>query len=360
VLTIVAIFLPVALVLAGFAINVAFMELTRTELQVAADAASRAGGRMLAFTGDHTAARQAAKDAAALNRVAGHPLNLEDEDIELGRSTRPSTGSRYVYHRQSVDPNSVRIFARRTAASADGPVPLLFRPMMGIDEFQTSVEATSTQVEMDIVLVLDRSGSMAFSAHEQAVSFGTPASAPAGWKFGDPAPPQARWLAAAAAAQAFLAHLDQTPIREQVGLVTYNHQTRSEVELTTNYSAFLPALDAYTQRLEAGATNIGGGIQAAIPMLTTAAGARDWAAKALVVMTDGIHNTGTDPLTAARQADKAGITIFTVTFSQEADQSRMKKVADAAHGQHFHASTDADLVKAFETIAQSLPTLLTD
>ena len=41
----VAILLPVLLILAGFAINIAWLELTRTELTTAADSAARAANR---------------------------------------------------------------------------------------------------------------------------------------------------------------------------------------------------------------------------------------------------------------------------------------------------------------------------
>ena len=50
VLVLMALLLPIVLMLSAFAMNVANMELNRTELQVSTDAAARAGGRdMLVF-----------------------------------------------------------------------------------------------------------------------------------------------------------------------------------------------------------------------------------------------------------------------------------------------------------------------
>lgn len=86
---------------------------------------------------------------------------------------------------------------------------------------------------------------------------------------------------------------------------------------------------------------------------------RSGAAKVLIVMTDGKHNTGTDPIAAAKTAAAGGIMIFTVTFSDEADQIRMQQVASIGNGKHFHASTAAQLKTVFQKIAQALPTLLT-
>lgn len=76
-------------------------------------------------------------------------------------------------------------------------------------------------------------------------------------------------------------------------------------------------------------------------------------------MTDGIHNVGTDPLPVAKSAGANGIMVYTVTFSNEADQSRMRSVAAAGSGKHYHAADGEELRKAFREIANSLPTLLT-
>ncbi len=57
ILMLVALLLPVLLVISFMAINIAFMHLSRTELRIATDAASRAGGRILALTGDKAEVR---------------------------------------------------------------------------------------------------------------------------------------------------------------------------------------------------------------------------------------------------------------------------------------------------------------
>ena len=109
-----------------------------------------------------------------------------------------------------------------------------------------------------------------------------------------------------------------------------------------------------------GSTNVGGGIAEGAAALTSSPGQRSGAAKVLVVLTDGIHNTGLDPLISAQAAANAGIMIFAVTFSDEADQTRMQQVAAIGNGRHYHASTAAELKIVFSDIAASLPTLLTE
>ncbi len=79
----------------------------------------------------------------------------------------------------------------------------------------------------------------------------------------------------------------------------------------------------------------------------------------MIVLTDGNHNTGTDPIYAAKLVAADHIQIYTVTFSAEADTTRMAEVAQIGGGRHFHANGGTELVEAFEEIFRSLPTLIT-
>lgn len=97
----------------------------------------------------------------------------------------------------------------------------------------------------------------------------------------------------------------------------------------------------------------------AASMLSDKSTARPWASRAMIVLTDGIHNVGTDPVFAARVAAEKDIVIFTVTFSQESDIARMQEVAEAGNGKHIHADDGSQLADAFRDIARSLPTLIT-
>ena len=66
--------LPVLALLAAFCINSAQMQLSRTELIIATDAAARAGGRAFSEEQTVSAAKTAAFVTAALNNVDGQPL----------------------------------------------------------------------------------------------------------------------------------------------------------------------------------------------------------------------------------------------------------------------------------------------
>ena len=76
-------------------------------------------------------------------------------------------------------------------------------------------------------------------------------------------------------------------------------------------------------------------------------------------MTDGIQNTGPDYVYAAQQAVSDNVMVYTITFSDEADQSAMQSVANEAAGKHFHATSGIELTHVFEEIAREFPTLVT-
>lgn len=359
VLALMIVLLPVLLLVCAFAINSAYMGLNRTEMFSATDAAARAGGREFTITRNQAAARSKAQAIAALNEVAGKPLTLTDSDCVFGMGTRPTSTSRYSFTSGGPVANALQVNARRTSAAPDGPIPLLLPNVFGINHFELSRSSTSTQVEVDIALVIDRSGSMAYAANEPAVFPPVPASAPAGWAFCDAAPPLSRWRNVVSAVTVFLNELTNSPADELVSLSTYNGAAVTDLDLTNNYSQVLTSLNVYTNSFCAGGTNIGGGINEGGGALQFSPNARPGAIKVIVVLTDGIHNIGFDPTTAANTATAGGVLINTITFSDEADQTLMASVAYNGHGKHFHASSPSDLMAIFQEIAKQLPTLLT-
>src|SRR6478672_653113 len=94
-MVLIAVCLPLCIIMAAFAINVAWMQLVRTELRTSTDAAARAGAKELSLAQSTSVARDAAKNAAKRNLVAGAPLLLADADIEFGNSSQPTDTSRF-------------------------------------------------------------------------------------------------------------------------------------------------------------------------------------------------------------------------------------------------------------------------
>lgn len=70
VLALVVIMVPVLFILAGFAINLSYIQYVQTRSQIATDACASVAGRVYAMTGDQEAAIEAAKDVAARNPIS--------------------------------------------------------------------------------------------------------------------------------------------------------------------------------------------------------------------------------------------------------------------------------------------------
>lgn len=356
--TLVAIMLPMLVILAAFAMNLAYMELTRTQAVIAADAAARAGGRTFALTGSLSSAKVNAQQAANRNLIGGKVLQLRNSDFITGISTRETSADRFNFKPSTNNPNALKVVIERKSSSINGGISHLFPNVFGKSSFEISSEAVSTRVDVDIAFVVDRSGSMAFSADEKSTSSQLPANAPSGWFFGDPAPPKSRWLDLEKAAQTFLTELNNSPVNEHVSLVTYGTSSSIDRPMKGDYGAIRSGLAFYTNSFPSGKTNIGDGLSAGALSLESG---RQFASKVIVLMTDGRRtpDLGQNPETVAENLANQGIIVFTVTFSDEAGQAEMQSVATKGMGKHFHAVDASSLSSVFETIARTIPTVLT-
>lgn len=328
ILILVAVILPVFLIMAAFAIDVAWMQLVRTELRTATDAAARAGAKVLSISQDQNTARDAAIDAALQNRVAGRGMRIAGTDVEFGRSAQATPTSRFNFTSGGTPITGVRVQGRCVNGSPAGPVNLFFGGVLGTSQFQPRLAATTTLLDRDICLVLDRSGSML------------------GTKLAD----------LKSAVNVFLDELQLTTQDEQVALATYSSNSTLDQGLTINYNSIRTASN---RMRAAGTTAIGLGLQDGMRAVT-GTGRRPFAIPIVILMTDGIHNTGVPPIVPARTARAQGILVHTVTFGTDADQTQMRAVAAETGGRHLHADTGADLLNVFRDIARTLPVLLTD
>lgn len=328
ILVLVAVILPVFLIMAAFAVDVAWMQLVRTELRTATDAAARAGAKVLSIDQSTASARSAAIDAASRNSVAGRNMRIVGADVEFGLSSQSSPTSRFSFASGGSPITGVRVQGKCTSGSAAGPVALFFGGVLGVRQFQPQLVATSTLLDRDICLVVDRSGSMQ------------------GQKIAD----------LKNGVLAFLEELTLTTSDEQVGFVSYSTSSTIQQRLTLDYNAIRTSSNSMRAN---GFTAIGLGLQDG---LTVVLGAqrRPFAVPIVVLMTDGIHNTGVVPSVPARTAAAQGVLVHTVTFGADADQRQMQQVASITGGRHLHADTGADLAAAFREIARTLPVMLTD
>jgi hypothetical protein len=337
----------------------AYIQVVKAKTQIVTDAAARAAGRAYAETDSQAQALAAAQEMASLNPIDSLVVPIQAGDLEFGVSERRTQNKAYTFV-AAPQGNAVRV---QTRSFSDGFGNALepFFPTFGSDfEIRPLCVATNTQTTLDVVLVLDRSGSMAYAANETSGSGTPPASAPPGWVTGDPAPPNSRWLDLVAAVDAFCDEMATTAKTEQIGLASYSSLASRDVELTGDYTQIHNRCEDISQSEVGGATNIGDGILFGLDAVTDPRFARPWATNAVVVLSDGNHNTGTDPIVAASEAVDRGVPVYSVSFSDEADQDLMQDIADMTGGSHYHAVTATELADAFRDIARRLPSMLTE
>jgi Flp pilus assembly protein TadG len=338
-----ALLLVLLLAAVAFSVDVAYMQLVRTQLRIATDISARAGAEALQRTNDSTQARTAAKNAALANKVAGKGLQVTDSQVVLGRSTL--SNGLLVFSAGQTPYNSVRVVADRSASNADGTVSLFFGKLLGRSNFSPQSAATvtfGTAKKRDFALVLDRSGSMEDSSGTVS-SGGNGFYWGGGWDWNSSS--DSKWDDLKDAVGYFFSALSSnTDDTEKVGMATYSDRSTLDKNLTTSYSSITSALNYKSPN---GYTNISDGMEDGMSILSSA---RSDADKIMVVMTDGLWNQGYNPASAARTAASRGIKVITITFGADADQQSMIAAAAAGGGVHYHAPSKSELISIFTQI----------
>ena len=179
---------------------------------------------------------------------------------------------------------------------------------------------------------------------------------------------KSRWGALSIGIDRFINALDTTPQSEHVALVSFassytscsytNNASDINCPLSANSSAVTSAMSTLSSKKFNGMTDIGAGIAKGIQVLTSAS-ARPYAAKTMVLMSDGAYTAGQVPHVVAAQAAAQNIIIHTITYG-EADPAEMKAISDATGGNNYIAPDAQALQDAFEKIALTLPVVFTD
>jgi Ca-activated chloride channel homolog len=316
------------LVTAAFSVDVAYMHLVKSELRSATDAAAKAAAEELSRNQDRTLATAKGIATGKKNLVANAALELSTADFTYGRSTKQSN-NRFVFSAGGSPFNAVQVKAKQTSQSQSGSVRLFFGKLMGTTSFFPQESATVTFLERDIVLVVDRSGSMTednkFVSLQRAVTL-------------------------------FLSILAASPTDERVGLASYSTTASEDVRITANLQLIR---DAMANMPVTGFTNISGGIDAGASIFRNGRSA-EFTERSMIVLTDGLENRGRKAVDAARDAARQGIVLHTITFGRDADQRVMKEVARIGEGRFFHAANGAQLEDVFREIATSFTTVITE
>lgn len=351
-LVILSAMIMVSLAIASYAINVEYMELVRTEMQISTDLSVRAACRALVNSGNVNDAMSAAQRLANENSVARHTLVYTQDDLSCSTATRYSVDESYDYSNAKSNPNSVRLesgFFRRAAAGIDMlfptfGVPIAFRPVKS---------ATAIQSDIDMAIVLDCSTSMVWpnsgtSPKESLLNINSLVSLPS----------DSRWKFSESGILDILDRMALTPAEERVGISTFGTLGAAENSLTSDYRQVRSSVSSCELPYLGGYSNAAAGMVQAGNILSDKNTARPWACRVVLLISDGKF-TGADPVAKATELAEQYILVYTISVADEADQGLMQRIAEAGHGEHMHASNVSQFGAMFNELSRRLPILIT-
>jgi len=149
-------------------------------------------------------------------------------------------------------------------------------------------------------------------------------------------------------------YVDNLSIPDQAAVIYFTNLVIPKGPLTTDYARVKADIDS--ESVPQGGTQIGEAIRAANNEL----GARGisfhfWA---IILLTDGQDNAGgLDPLAEARTSATMGIRVFTIGLGPTVDETMLRNIAALTGGEYLHAATPQDLYGVYEKIGTLVDSL---
>lgn len=358
----------VMMVLAAFAVNVAYMQLVREQLRVACDSAAKAALVNLGATQSESTAISFAQTVSNYNLVAGKPPQIPTTNIVFGNAMPDGSGT-YEFTPGLKPFNAAKVTGNVTRG-------LFMQTFLPVSDFSTTQVSLTTRISHDVCLVLDRSASMAFDLSNSEFSY--PADVARGKNpmqiyFTRPSPTASRWRALSDAVNTFISTLQSRNLDVRVGLATYaedysfgnfgGKRATLDVPMTSSLKQISAGMNGRGQLPLVGDTNIEAGLAQAAQELT-GPHARTTANRTIVLLTDGVPTSGNADIPSLTLNNRQSLQIVThvITFGGQAAggayQTLMMNAAINGNGKFYNAPTAAQLQEAFQSIADSLPAVL--
>ena len=292
----------------------------RRQFQNAVDAAVHAGAQLLP---DTSAASTHAEQYFYLNLPS---LGVTDLNISF-----PSSDN------------------ERIEVQASTELTFHFLSLFGKDSTIVSARAVAGAQATDVMIALDRSGSMCADSH--GLQLNCPASAP------DHEP----MTSVKAAANGFGTLFE--PGYARMGLVSFSTEATLDQVISTDFGIGSGLETAVNDIYPSGRTNIGDAIAGAIDEVMYGGATRADALKVIVLLSDGVPNrcaggsscsenaAANYARAKAQEAAGHGITIYAIGLGTNLDEALMQDLADIGNGAYIQSPTAGDLDAAFDEIA---------
>ncbi len=368
-----AVVIIVLLAAALFSVDIAYIQLSCTQLRSAVDNSAKAAAAALANGATPEEAKAIAIEVASKNNVGGRQLSIDASQIELG-SLRPQSSGRWTFLPSESPLVAARIDVRLQENESGGPLSLFFGRVFGVNEFRPSSRATAGNLQTDIVLAYDRSHSMCFDC--TGVDWQYPPGVPPPYESIKYAPSNTgtRWQSLMRATDIFFTEVDKNSVPPRIGLVSWastigtssfeyamTGMTSPEVTYETPVGASSTDMRSKLQAKSTvpmlGGTNMTAGLRAALNHLLAADdGKPRW--RMIILFSDGEWNTGGDPATLIPALKAANVQVHTIRMLVSPKTTTMQDIAEATGGKLFVTNNDAEMADAFREIAGTLPVAL--
>ena len=322
-LVVVTMSLMVLLTMVGLVLDMGIALEHRRQLQNAVDAAALAGAQMLP---DTTAAATQADLYFTLNApTIGAPTLTIDFPVGESGQIRIEGNSQYDY---------------------------FFLSLFGPSSTTVSAFALAGSQVTDVMLALDRSGSMCSDSH------GLMLNCPA------PPPDHEPMTAVRTAANGFAELFASSWAR--MGLVSFSDTATLDQALSTDFGVGSGLEAAVNAIYPGGRTNIGDALKDAKTEVIHGTNARSNALKVVVLLSDGVPNrcANGSPCTQhaaanyaraqARASAALGVRIYTIGLGAELDLALMEDIADIGDGLFIQSPTPAELQATFQAVADDI------
>ncbi|MBN1658449.1 MAG: VWA domain-containing protein [Anaerolineae bacterium] len=139
-----------------------------------------------------------------------------------------------------------------------------------------------------------------------------------------------------------------TQSTDELAVTSYSDYPRVDFAMATmtdaNKTAAKAAIDAIVYD---NLTNIGGGLQTSLDQITAAGS--PLSNEVIILLSDGMHNTGTDPDLVLPAIKARNVNVYTIGLGS-ADASLMRRIATETGGNYIYASNNAELQGHFQQI----------
>ena len=237
----------------------------------------------------------------------------------------------------------------RIEVEASNEVKYHFLSIFGKDSATVSARAVAGAQATDVMIALDRSGSMCQDSH--GLKLNCPASAPA----------HEPMTSVKAAANGFGTLFE--PGYARMGFVSFATEATLDQVISKDFGIGSGLETAVNDIYPSGRTNIGDAIAEATDEVLYGSAARPDALKVIVLLSDGVPNrcaagsSCTDYAAAnyararAEEAAALDITIYAIGLGTNLDEVLMQDIADIGNGAYIQSPTAADLDETFDAIA---------